>query len=67
LIDTSAKLYLRILDQPTEECPENQDGARKLLELITYRFLSQVDLSLWQTEPESFILHEDEQFSEQDL
>lgn len=31
----------------TTEAQDNQDGARKLLELITYKFLSQVDLSSW--------------------
>ena len=60
---------MKILNQPVpanveEGIPaqENQDGARKLLELITYKFLSQVDLSMWQSDPEYFIEHEDEQF-----
>lgn len=32
------------------------------MQLITQRFLSQVDLSSWQNDPEYFIEHEDEQF-----
>ncbi len=44
------------------ENQEQQDGARKLLELITLRFLSQVDLTSWQSEPEYFLQNEDEQF-----
>lgn len=33
-----------------------------MLELITLRFLSQVDLTSWQSEPEYFLQNEDEQF-----
>jgi len=44
------------------ENQDQQDGARKLLELITLRFLSQVDLTSWQSEPEYFLQNEDEQF-----
>jgi hypothetical protein len=47
-------------DPPAEEQP--QDGARKLLELTTHRFLSQLDVSSWQTDPEYFIENEDEQY-----
>lgn len=38
------------------------DGARKILDLVTKQFLSQVDLSSWQSDPEYFIENEDEQF-----
>lgn len=49
-------------DQEGIPAQDNQDGARKILELVTYRFLSQVDLQSWQTDPEYFIENEDEQF-----
>ena len=67
LIEQVSKLYMQVLDMPVAG-PEgeiqipNQDGARKLLELITHKFLSQVDLSSWQNDPEYFIENEDEQF-----
>jgi len=51
---------MKVLNMPTESNEDNQDGARKLLELICYRFLSQVDLESWQTDPEYFIENEDE-------
>jgi hypothetical protein len=43
---------MQVLDMPIagpdgEIQVPNQDGARKLLELITHKFLSQVDLSSW--------------------
>jgi hypothetical protein len=55
---------MKVLDMPIQgsENQEQQDGARKLLELITLRFLSQVDLTSWQSEPEYFLQNEDEQF-----
>lgn len=55
---------MKVLDMPIQgsEKQEQQDGARKLLELITLRFLSQVDLTSWQSEPEYFLQNEDEQF-----
>jgi len=55
---------MKVLDMPIQgtENQDQQDGARKLLELITLRFLSQVDLTSWQSEPEYFLQNEDEQF-----
>ena len=50
---------------PTSDLVEEQnrqDGARKILELVTKHFLSKVDLSSWNTDPEYFIENEDEQF-----
>ena len=50
---------------PNSDLPEEQsrqDGARQILELVTKHFLSQVDLSSWQSDPEYFIENEDEQF-----
>ena len=40
---------MKVLDMPIQgsENQDQQDGARKLLELITLRFLSQVDLTSW--------------------
>lgn len=52
LIHQVSQLYMQVLDMPIagpdgEIQVQNQDGARKLLELITHKFLSQVDLSSW--------------------
>lgn len=50
---------------PNSDIVEEQnrlDGARKILDLVTKQFLSQVDLSSWQSDPEYFIENEDEQF-----
>ena len=52
-IGQAALRYKRVLAMPDEaiegekEGEVNKDGARKLLELVTHRFLSQVDLSSW--------------------
>ena len=63
----ASELYRQVLEAPipnseVENEQNRQDGARKILELVTHRFLSQVDLSSWQSDPEYFIEHEDEKF-----
>jgi hypothetical protein len=49
-----------ILSSEDEREHNRQDGARKILELVTHRFLSQVDLTTWSSDPEYFIENEDE-------
>ena len=66
-IAKASELYRQVFDIPLPnsdlvEEQTRQDGARKVLELITKNFLSQVDLSTWQSDPEYFIENEDEQF-----
>ena len=51
-IAQASELYRQVLDVPipTSDLVEEQnrqDGARKILELVTKHFLSQVDLSAW--------------------
>ncbi len=63
----ASELYRKVMEAPipTSDLVEEQtrqDGARKILELVTKHFLSQVDLSSWQSDPEYFIENEDEQF-----
>lgn len=66
-IAKASELYRQVMEAPIpnsdlEEERTRQDGARKILELVTKHFLSQVDLSSWQSDPEYFIENEDEQF-----
>ena len=66
-IAKASELYRQVMGVPIPnsdlvEEQTRQDGARKILELVTKHFLSQVDLSSWQSDPEYFIENEDEQF-----
>ena len=66
-IAKASELYRFVMEIPLPQSDlveeqTRQDGARKILELVTKDFLSQVDLSSWQSDPEYFIENEDEQF-----
>lgn len=62
-IEIARSLFRQVMDEPASpDDTSKQDGARKIIELVTHKFLSQVDLSSWQSDPEYFIENEDEQF-----
>jgi hypothetical protein len=66
-IAIATEQYIHVFEAPitnseNEREQTRQDGARKILELVTHRFLSQLELESWQNDPEYFIENEDEHF-----
>ena len=66
-LEKARELYAHVMEPPLPQSdnPKDQtkmDGARTILEHVTHKFLSQVDLTAWQTDPEFFVQNEDEQF-----
>lgn len=64
-IEKARSLYQKVMEPPIPQSDDEtertkQDGAREILRLVTQKFLSKVDLSSWQSDPEYFVQNEDE-------